>query len=242
MKSNNPLYLSLVIPCFNEDKRIKLGLQRAVDYLKQQKYTWEIILVDDGSTDQTYKLASKIIRETERTGIKRIRMIQHEKNLGKGATVKTGILTSQGKYVVFSDIDLSTPISELPKLLRSLRDSQVAIGVRRHPESRVIKHQPILRELLGQVFTKLTNWLVVPGIYDVTCGFKGFQSIAAKKIFSQVKIARWAFDAEVLYLARKNKFKIAQVPIIWSDNHATKVNMFCDGWRAFWDLVRIKFG
>lgn len=229
------IFLSLVIPVYNEQKRISRGLNTALEYLMKQPLRWELIIVDDGSEDETHRIVQERIR-----GMQGTKVVQHKRNLGKGAAIRSGMLVAKGKYVVFSDIDFSTPITELPKLLKTLKKNEVAIGVRRHPQSKVKKHQPLIRESLGQVFTKLTNWLVTPGIYDVTCGFKGFRSSAARKIFSHTKIDRWAFDAEVLYLARQFGFKIAQVPVVWSDNSNTKVNMARDGWQAFWDLLKLK--
>jgi dolichyl-phosphate beta-glucosyltransferase len=229
------IYLSLVIPVYNETQRLSKGLKYALDYLSKQKYTWEVILVDDGSTDKTYFFAQKISKN-----ISKCKILQHATNLGKGAAIRTGILYAQGKYILFSDIDFSTPITELPKLLKSLKNHQIAIGVRRHKNSRVMVHQKPLRELLGQCFTKLTSLVATPGIVDTTCGFKGYQNTIAKKLFTKMKIDRWAFDAEVIFLAQKYGYTIDQIPVIWSNDKATKVNMWQDGMRAFFDLLQIR--
>lgn len=229
------VFLSLVIPVFNEEKRIKKGITHAIIYLSKQSYTWEIIIIDDGSKDKTLKLAKSLLKNYRHS------IFTHPKNQGKGAAIRDGMLLAKGNYLVFSDIDFSTPITELPKLIHTLKNCDVAIGVRRHPKSQVLVHQPKLRELLGQVFTLLTNVIATPGIYDVTCGFKGFQKSAAKKIFSAGKINAWAFDAENLFLARKYGFKIVQVPVVWADNSATKVKMMKDGVMAFADLTKIRF-
>ncbi len=230
------IFLSLVIPVYNEVKRLPKGLEQAIKYLNQQKYTWELIIVDDGSVDDTYELAGKLIKGNNN----HCRLLRHDKNQGKGAAIRTGVLAASGKYVVFSDIDFSTPVTQLPKLLESLKTHQVAIGVRRHKDSQVKVHQKPLREFLGQCFTKLTNLMATPGIIDATCGFKGYQDTAAKKIFRQMRIERWAFDAEILFLAIKYKYKIAQIPVVWSNNSATKVNMLHDGIRSFIDLLKIR--
>lgn len=228
------IFLSLVIPVFNEEKRIASGLTHALACLKAQKYSWEIVLIDDGSQDQTVSLAKKILKNIPH------QFLTHEVNQGKGKAVKDGVLSSKGDYILFSDIDFSTPLSELPKLLEALKKTDIAIGVRRHPDSRVIKHQPLLREYLGHVFTRLTNLLATPGISDVTCGFKAFRQDVAKKLFGLSRIKRWAFDAEILFLAQKYGFTITQVPVVWSDHAATKVHILQDGFRAFIDLLRIR--
>lgn len=227
--------LSLVIPVYNEEKRIEEGLKKALRYLPRVSYTTEIVLVDDGSTDETLILANQLLN-----GFKNFQIIKQGQNLGKGAAIRRGVLNANGKYIVFSDIDFSTPITELPKLLDALKISDVAIGVRRHPNSNVTKHQPRVREFLGHIFTLMTNKLATPGIYDVTCGFKGYKKEAAKLLFSKARIAAWAFDAEILFLARKYKLKITQIPVTWADTKGTKVHMLGDGVRAFGDLVKIR--
>lgn len=231
--SNFP-QVSLVIPCYNEEQRIVKGIKQLTTYLKQQSYRWEIILVDDGSSDNTYTLARKLLQKTPH------QLLRHLQNRGKGAAIRTGIISAKGKYLIFTDIDMSTPITQLPKLLTSLKTHEVVIGVRRHPQSHVLVHQPKVRESLGHLFTKLTNLLVMPGIYDFTCGFKGFQKAAARQLFTRMKTQRWAFDAEILFLARKYGFKIAQIPVVWRDEPATKVNLWPDGLWALIDLLKIR--
>lgn len=229
------MYLSLVIPVFNEEKRLPKNLPQIIKYLKKQNYSWEIIVINDGSIDRTEDIAKKLLKNIAH------QLVGYADNKGKGAAVKTGILLAKGKYIVFTDIDLSTPISELPKILQALKTHEIAIGVRRHPQSQVIRHQPFLREFLGQIFTKLTNYLVAPGIYDVTCGFKGFQKEAAYRLFRKSTIEGWAFDAEIIFLARKNKYRIAQIPVTWRNDPATRVKMLHDGLQSFFDLIKIRF-
>ena len=233
-QKNITCFLSLVIPVFNEEKRVVAGLTSAVSYLKQKPYTWEIIVVDDGSTDATVAVAKKMLRGVPHE------LIQLNNNEGKGAAIKSGVLSACGKCILFSDIDFSTPLTELPAFFEALKKTDVAIGVRRHPRSEVIKHQPRLREFLGHIFTKLTNLIATPGIYDATCGFKMFSQDAAYTLFSHSRIKRWAFDAEILFLARKYNYTITQVPVVWSDNAATKVHVLRDGARAFIDLIYMR--
>lgn len=235
MKSKNTTFhLSLVIPLYNEEKRLALALPAVVTYLKKQRYSSELVLVDDGSRDRTLEKVARIVAAVPH------QILKSEINKGKGSALKRGILASRGECVVFSDVDFSTPITELPKLLSALRKHEVAIGVRRHKESRVLRHQSAIREYLGHVFTLLTNVIATPGIIDATCGFKGFQRKTAMKLFSKSKIGRWAFDAEVLFLARKYGCSVAQVPVVWSDNQGSKVHMVQDGVLAFADLLKIR--
>lgn len=229
------MHVSLIIPCFNEEKRLEKGLAQALAYLEKQPYVWELILVNDGSTDKTSILLKKASQNSP------IKIVTHKENLGKGAAIRDGMLAARGKYVLFSDIDFSTPISELPRFLILLKKYDVAIGVRRHPQSQIKKHQPLYRESLGQVFTKLTNLLAVPGIYDFTCGFKGFRNHVGKHLFTFMKTERWAYDAEVLFLADKFGYQIAQVPVVWADNSSTKVHLVQDGMQALVDLMLIRW-
>ncbi len=229
-------YISLIIPVFNEEKRVIAGLIHALSFLTHQHYIWEIILVDDGSRDKTLTLAKVLLKD-----VKRIKFIKHKKNKGKGAAIKTGVNIAEGKYVMFSDIDFSVPITELPKFIQSLKRYDIAIAVRRHSQALILKRQPYLRELLGKFFTKLANWLVVPGIYDVTCGFKVFRCDKAKFIYEKVYLTRWVFDAEALFIARKHNFSVNQIPITWTNHNASKVHMLHDGLEAFVDLFKILY-
>ncbi|RJR15955.1 glycosyltransferase family 2 protein [Candidatus Microgenomates bacterium] len=227
--------LSLIIPCYNETNRITHGLTETTNYLRQQPYLSEIIFVDDGSTDETLSNAQKLLKSFSTKKI-----IQLPRNRGKGAAIRAGMLEASGQFLVFIDIDLSTPLTELPRLLDALRSHKVAIGIRRHPKARVTVHQPKLREFLGHIFTKLVTFLVVPGIYDATCGFKGFQKNAAKELFSKSRLNAWAFDAEILFLARQKGYAIAQIPVVWQNNPATKVHILRDSFQALMDVFSIR--
>jgi dolichyl-phosphate beta-glucosyltransferase len=226
--------VSLIFPLFNEEKRLPKSLIKIQDFLKKNQ-DYEIIFISDGSTDKTVQIIKQFIVRKPNCYLS-----HYELNQGKGAALKKGILQATGKYIIFSDIDLSTPLALLTELLKQLKNADIAIGIRRHPESQVLKHQSFIREFLGQCFTILTKMLVGWDIYDATCGFKGFKRVAGKKIFSKMKVNRWAYDAEILYLAKKYKYKIAQVPVIWKNDTGTKVNMLRDGVSAFIDLIRIK--
>ncbi|MBI4058131.1 glycosyltransferase family 2 protein [Candidatus Gottesmanbacteria bacterium] len=234
MKLKKPQLVSIVIPCYNEERRIE-ALRRSLSAVRMFPFKTELILVDDGSTDGTVKKARRILTSFRHT------ILRHRHNLGKGAAVKTGILAARGQFIIFSDADFSTPIEEISKLLQALETCDVVIGVRRHPKSNVLRHQPKLREFLGHVFTQLTNFFLIPGIYDATCGFKGYRKEPARILFTAMKIKGWAFDAEILFLVRKYRMRIAQVPVKWSDNPATKVYLLRDGLLSLLDLVKIRW-
>ncbi len=227
-------HLSIVIPVYNEALRIESGLVQTIAYFAKQKYAWELIIVDDGSDDKTHLLAKRLLIKSPH------QLLRHKFNMGKGQAIRTGVGLAKGKLILFYDIDLSTPLTEIPKMLSQLKSYPVVIGVRRHRKAQVLAHQPILRESLGHIFTKLTNWLLIPGIVDATCGFKGYQQPAAKLLFTRSKIKRWAFDAEILFLARKFGFPIAQLPVAWRHDPGTKVHLAHDGWQALVDLVRVR--
>lgn len=230
-----PYAVTLIIPLYNESERIEEGLKKALRYLPRTSYRTELILVDDGSKDDTTQKATEMLK-----AYKHAKILSHSKNKGKGAAIKTGVKAASGKYVVFSDIDFSTPITEIVKLIDGLKVSDIVIGVRRDKKSLILKHQPKLRELLGQVFTKISNNLVTPGIVDATCGFKGFRNEVARDIFKRSRIERWAFDSEILFLAQKLDYSIRQVPVSWAHTEGTKVNMLIDGVQALSDIFKIR--
>lgn len=216
--------ISLVLPVFNEERRVVESLQHIYKYLKSLKQTFEIIVVDDGSQDKT---ATLLYRFTP--GKREIKILHLGRNSGKGAAVKQGMLASSGKYLFFSDIDLSVPISSLPQFLKMLqKGTDVAIASRRIPGSLVKIRQHSFRQALGHGFTKLSSLILDLDVSDVTCGFKGFSRKSARLLFSRSRIKRWAFDAEILYLARKLKLGIAEIPISWSNKQGTKVNIIKD--------------
>lgn len=220
---------------YNEEKRIQSGLTQVMEYLQKQTYAWEVVLVIDGATDKTHEIAKSIVRNITH------QLFVFPKNMGKGAAIRKGMQIARGKYVIFCDVDMSTPISTLEPMLEELKTHEVVIGIRRHKQAKVKKHQPLIRESLGRIFTWLTNTLVVRDINDATCGFKGFQKDVAKQISSVSKIDRWAFDGELLHIAQKKDYAIKQLPVVWKDDTRTKVKMLRDGYVALRDLVRIRY-
>lgn len=235
MQTDKPK-LSLVIPCYNEAARFGTNIEHLFSYLTKQDYTSEIIFVDDGSTDTTVEK----LREFEKQ-YKHVRIIEHVHNEGKGEAVRTGMLAAAGSTIVFLDADMSTPIETLEKVWLPLKKgADVVIGSRRHPDSLIKTPQPWLRVTLGHGFTKVTNLLLGLHVSDVTCGFKIFEANAGKTLFRILKRGDWSFDAEILFLARKRKWKIIEVPVVWTNVKGTKVDLFRDLLGSLWGLFSIR--
>ncbi|HWP48987.1 MAG TPA: dolichyl-phosphate beta-glucosyltransferase [Candidatus Limnocylindrales bacterium] len=229
--------LSIVLPAYNEEKRIPGSLQKMIQYLNNSDYLYEIIVVDDGSTDHTLEVATAAA-----TACKNFKIIQNKTNRGKGYAVKTGVLQSKGEIILFSDTDLSTPIEELPKLLKYLQEGyDIAIGSRALPESEVRLHQARGREGMGRIFNFLVQALVIEGIRDTQCGFKCFKRQAAEAIFQKQRLNGFSFDVEILYLARKLGYRIAEVPVVWLNSKETKVSILRDPLYMLMDLLKIRY-
>lgn len=210
--------ISIIIPVFNEENRIRQNLETINSYAKSSKEPIEILVVDDGSTDQT----PKILEEYKaKFGIK---VITQTPNQGKGAAIRTGVSNATGEKILFTDIDLSVPIETLDSFNEAMtEDVDIVIGSRENPDSKIEAAQSWLRETAGYSFTILTNAILQVGVSDFTCGFKLFKREAARKIFSHQQIKRWAFDAETMYLAKKYEFKIQEMPVTWRHNEGSKV-------------------
>lgn len=226
--------LSVIVPAYNEQQRLGPTLLRLQTYLKGRKV--EVLVVDDGSTDGTANLVATMAKRWNA-----LRLVSQKGNQGKGAAVKLGVAEARGKVILFTDSDLSTPIEELPRLETALRTGQaIAIGSRALDRARTSVRQPFYREAGGRFFNKLVQVLTVPGIEDTQCGFKLFEASAAKRLFAQQQVTRFGFDVEVLYLARKAGYRIAELPVRWVNSPESKVRPVRDGLRAFLDLALIR--
>ena len=223
MKVSRP-YLSFILPVYDETSRLVQGLSAAISYLQKQRYAWELIIVDDGS----YVPVSEFLKTTPIQ--RRLRNMPHTiirlpRNSGKGIAIREGVRAARGKYIIFSDVDFSVKISVLPHILAGFVRGPVVIASRRAPGSIIATHQPVLRETAGRLFTYVSNVLLGIHVYDITCGFKGFERRAARRLFRDLVIGGWVFDAELLWRARQLGIPIIEVPVRWSDKPGTHVHM-----------------
>jgi len=229
--------LSVVIPAYNEESRIGESLEKIVSHLKERKFDYELIVVDDGSQDRTLR----VIRTHLDASIPAT-VLSNDVNRGKGYTVKKGMMAAKGRYILFTDTDLSTPIEEVEKLLDALRSGHdVAIGSRALAFSKVVIHQRWYREYGGRLFNKLVQLLTLPGIKDTQCGFKCFTREAARKIFPNQTLDRWSFDVEILYIAKRSGLSIIEVPVIWYNSFDSRVSFLGDGLRMAMDICKIRY-
>ncbi len=230
---NEKPHLSIVIPVFNEERRLG-SLDKVLAFFRQFSFPWELIIVDDGSVDSTLAILDLWKKWEE------VRILTYQPNRGKGYAIKQGMLQARGKYRLFMDIDLSTPLEEFYLFQPFLGQYDVLIGTRKRGRGQIIKPQPWLRESLGRGFTWLTRTILRVEVSDFTCGFKIFSDSAAQFIFPRLRIERWGFDAEVLYLAKKFGFSVHEIGVRWRNDPLTKVNLKKDIWRSFKDLIQIR--
>jgi len=229
--------ISVVIPAYNESVRLGPTLDRVLDFVSRQAWDAEVIVVDDGSHDRT----ADLVREYARS--KRIvRLIQNPGNRGKGFSVRNGVLNAQGAIVLFTDADLSSPIEEAAKLLEALEaGADVAIGSRWVRSELQTQRQSVARQVMGRAFNMLLRILLRLDFKDTQCGFKAFRRSAAKTLFPLQKIEGWGFDPEILFLARRFGFKVAEVPVVWAHDEGTRIHPLADGSKMVLDMLRIRW-
>lgn len=215
---------------------MKPTLERLAEYFGAQGYSWSVTVVSDGSTDET----DAIVREfsDSHTGF---HLLSSQPNHGKGFVVRKGMLEVEGELLLFSDADLAAPIEEVEKLLPHIAEADIAIGSRPLKESKLEKHQPWYREMLGRSANLLIQLFAIRGIHDTQCGFKLFKNPVAKDVFSRCKLDGFSFDFESLMVAHDLGYKIAEVPIRWSHQEGSKVKLWRDVPKALFDLVRLRF-
>lgn len=227
-------FISIILPLYNEERRLA-NLSKIYKYFNNTRLTYEVILINDGSNDKTEKKLDKLSKNFT------FNLISYPENRGKGYAIGMGMMQAQGKYRLFTDIDLSTPIEEFNKFLPNLKDYDIIIGSRKRRESKLIVHQPKFRETLGKGFTKLSQLYLGLYLTDFTCGFKCFSKEAAEKIFSRHKINRWGFDAEILFIGKKMRLPIKEIPVIWANDPETKVKLPWDIITSLFDLLKIRY-
>jgi len=220
----------VVIPAFNEAERLPRTLGRLADYLRAFGRAHEILVVDDGSSDAT----------AERARAAGATVLRNDRNRGKGHAVRRGMLEARGQRRLMTDADLSTPIEELKRFLETMdRGFDVVIGSRALPGANIEVHQPWFRENMGRLYNLFVRALAVPGLRDTQCGFKLWTAAAARDAFAPARLDGFSFDVEALYLARKRGYRIAEVPVTWRNDAATRVGLGT-GSAAFPDLLRIR--
>ena len=229
--------ISIVIPAYNESQRLGRTLDRVLTFVRQQDWDAEIIVVDDGSQDNT----AEIVRAYEQK-YEIVRLLHNPGNHGKGYSVRNGVLNASGDLILFTDADLSAPIEEAPKLLDALaRGADVAIGSRWARSELQTRRQSILRQALGRVFNLLARTLLNLNFTDTQCGFKAFRREVARCIFPLQRIERWGFDPEILFLAQDLGYRVEEVPVVWAHDERTRISPLADGSKMVADMLRIRW-
>ncbi len=227
-------YLSVVIPAYNEEERIGATLDEVVAHLSSQSYSWEVVVVDDGSTDKTPQIVDSWAGEVEGVSV------QNVEHGGKGWAVQQGMLEASGQYRFMCDADLSMPIEQLNKFIARMDEgydvvigSREAIGARRYDE-------PPIRHLMGRVFNWTVRMLAVRGFQDTQCGFKCFRGEVAQELFSKQKARGFSFDVEILYLALRQNMRVVEIPIDWYHREASKVRPLADSFLMLRDTLTLR--
>ncbi|HEU5234874.1 MAG TPA: dolichyl-phosphate beta-glucosyltransferase [Terriglobales bacterium] len=231
-----PFY-SIIIPAYNEAERIGASLDRILSYIAESRWSAEVIVVNDGSRDNT----SEVVQEySGRNPI--IRVLENPGNRGKGYSVRNGMLNASGQVLLFTDADLSSPIEEANKLFAVIESGQadVAIGSRYLQSELQTRKQPLHRRMLGRAFNGALRMILGLSYVDTQCGFKAFNRKAVTTIFPNMKIERWGFDPEILFLARRYGLRVAEVPVSWAHDHRSKISPMRDGTRMLGELLRIR--
>ncbi len=228
------IYLSVIVPAYNEAHRLPKTLEKIYDYLKKQTYPWEIVVVDDGSTDETVSKTELLAKK-----IPNLRVIANKVNHGKGAVVKQAMLGARGDWRIFTDADNSTPLDQIEKLWKFKNEFEVIIGSRHLEKGSIKTPPPWYREVISFLSNLLIQIMAVPGIKDTQCGFKLFSKNATEKIFPLQTIDRWSFDVEILAIARKLKIPIKEVAVDWYNSPESKVRAIRALARSLVELVKI---
>jgi glycosyltransferase involved in cell wall biosynthesis len=228
--------LSIVIPAYNESARIEATLERVMTCVSEQGWDAEVLVVDDGSKDDTAAIVQRWMVQHPR-----LHMVQNPGNRGKGYSVRNGLLQAAGDIVMFTDADLSAPMEEAQRLLDALADgADVAIGSRWMDRTRQTIHQPLYRQFFGRCFNWVTRTVMGLPYKDTQCGFKAFKRDAAQVIFRLQTIERWGFDPEILFIARKLKYVVREVPVTWGHDERSRMSYLRDGMKMLEDMARIR--
>ncbi len=233
--SPDAVAISIIIPAYNEAQRLPAAIDTLIGYLDAHSEPTEVLIVENGSSDDTPRLAEEAARRDPR-----FRAL-HTTARGKGLAVRTGMLASRGQVSVFCDVDFSMPVEEVADLQKAIADgADVAIASREVPGARRIG-EPARRHLMGRIFNWLVRALAVSGIEDTQCGFKAFRQEVARDVFTRSVVDGWAFDVEVLYLARRRGYRIREVPITWRYDPSSRVQPFRDTMAMLHELILIRW-
>jgi len=231
-----PTY-SFIIPAYNESDRIRPTLDELLRHSREHNWDVEILVVDDGSRDDT----AEIVREYGQAH-PQVVLVQNPGNRGKGFSVRNGMLHARGDICLFSDADLSSPISEAQRLFDAIAEgADIAIGSRWLRSEFQTERQPLYRQAFGRIFNLLLRLILGLNFADTQCGFKAFRRAAAQRIFPLQRIERWGFDPEILFLARRMGFTVKEVPVVWAHSEGTRLRPFRDGLRMFTEVLRIRW-
>ena len=233
------LPLSIVIPAFNEAERLGASLETILDYLGRGNSAAEVIIVDDGSTDETAEIAREVSAARPQIAA---RVIRYEQNRGKGYAVKTGLQAARGDIALFTDADLSTPIEETPKLINPIErnEADLVFGSRALDRSLIGTHQPWRREQGGKVFNLIVKTSTGLPFWDTQCGFKAFRMSVFRPLLGVMQIDRFGFDVEFLFVANLAKLRLLETAVRWNHCEGTKVNVFRDSRRMFAEVRQIR--
>lgn len=229
-------HLSIVIPAYNESARIEHALDRVLTCVADQAWDAEVLVVDDGSKDETAAIVERWMDSHSR-----LHLIQNPGNRGKGYSVRNGLLQAAGDIVLFTDADLSAPMEEAQRLLDAIAEgADVAIGSRWLDRTRQTIHQPLYRQFFGRCFNWVTRTVMGLPFRDTQCGFKAFRRSAAQVIFRLQTIERWGFDPEILFIARKLRYNVREVPVTWGHDERSRMSYLKDGMKMLEDMARIR--
>lgn len=232
--------LSIIVPAYNEEARLGTSLEQIFEFVRSQGLRAEVIIVDDGSNDRTAETA-ETASSRARVG-DGARVIRYEPNRGKGFAVRAGLAAARAPVALFTDADLSTPIDEMDKLLKPIRDGMmdVTFGSRALDRSLIGTHQPWRREQGGKVFNLVVRLSTGLPFWDTQCGFKAFRMSAFRPMLSLMRIDRFGFDVEFLYVARLHGLRLSEVPVRWNNDERSKVSIFRDSIRMFSEVLEIR--
>jgi glycosyltransferase involved in cell wall biosynthesis len=228
---------SIVIPAYNESRRITAGLDQVLEFIARENWNAEVIVVNDGSRDNTADIVRAYAAKHQQ-----LRLVENPGNRGKGYSVRNGMLHAKGTLLLFTDADLSSPIAEATKLVGAIRDgADIAIGSRwLNPELQT-ERQPIYRQLFGRMFNLMLRVVLGLQFRDTQCGLKAFTRRAGEEVFTRQRIERWGFDPELLFIARKLGFRTVEIPVRWAHDNRSKINPVLDGLKMGSEMLKVRW-